>query len=61
MLKSKQFHDTFLIGVLLLLNNIHVLAFFYFRARVYVWPSNCCVMTYIALRQKYLESPGLQN
>ena len=45
----------------IILNNIHVLTFFYFGPRVYVQPSNCCVTAYVALGQKCLETPTLKK
>jgi len=41
----------FLMNVLTLLNNIHVLTFFYLGPGDYVQPANCCVTAYVALGQ----------
>jgi len=38
-------------NVLTLLNNIHVLTFFYLGPGDYVQPANCCVTAYVALGQ----------
>jgi len=45
----------------LLLNNIHVLTFFYFRPGVHVRPSNSYVTADAALGQKCLEIPDLKD
>jgi len=51
----------FLVNVRLLLNNIHILELLYFGPGVYVRPSNCWAIAYVALGQKCLKTPDLKQ
>jgi len=61
MIKSKLTAPFFVINVLLLLNNIRVLAFFYFRPGVHIRPSHFCVTAYEWPSDKSSENPGMDE
>jgi len=61
MLKSKkQFHHSFN-KCTFIIKEHSGFDTFYFGPGVYFRPSNCCVIAYVALGQKCLETPDLHD